>query len=47
MLHAASLKNMLEYGGLKILIFSGLSITKQMKSKVKSIRRDFAEEGIE
>lgn len=47
MLQAASLKSMLEYGVLQILIFPDLSNTKKMKSKVKSIRQDVIMEGIE
>lgn len=47
MLKAASLKYMLEYGVPQILIFPDLSTTKEMKSKVKSIRQDFIMEGIE
>lgn len=47
MLQAASLKYMLEYGVPQILIFPDLSTTKEMKSKVKSIRQDVIMEGIE
>lgn len=47
MLQTASLKYMLEYGIPQILIFPDLSTTKEMKSKVKSIRQDFIMEGIE
>lgn len=47
MLQAASLKSVLEYGVPQILIFPDLSTTKEMKSKVKSIRQDVIMEGIE
>lgn len=47
MLQAASLKYMLEYGVPQILISPDLSTTKEMKSKVKSIRQDFIMEGTE
>lgn len=47
MLEAASLKYMLKYGVPQILIFPDLSTTKEMKSKVKSIRQGVTMEGIE
>lgn len=47
MLETASLKYMLKYGVPQILIFPDLSTTKEMKSKVKSIRWDVIMEGIE